>query len=125
VIPVTGKYKDELLDELDFLGSEDLFQNDRFPEMLNFRQIPRKKICQQPLLVSYIFNCCKAYVSFFQSSAKISPENIEKKSVEVVLKSFVSDAFEYEQEMSRKLSKEHINSNHSLVQHHLKAERKA
>jgi len=28
VIPLTGKYKDELLDELDFLGSEDLFQND-------------------------------------------------------------------------------------------------
>jgi len=126
VIPVTGKYKDELLDELDFLGSEDLVQNVRFPEMLNSRQIPRKKICQQPLLVSDIFNSCEAYVSLFHSGTEISPENIEKKSVEVVLKSFVSDsAFVYEQELIRKLSKEQVHSDLGLIQNHLKAERKA
>jgi len=95
--------------------------------MLNFRRIPRKKICKQLLLVSDIFICSEAYVSLFQSGvAEISPENIERKSAEVVLKSFVSDsAFEYEQEMIRKLSKERVHSDLGLIQNHIKAERKA
>jgi len=131
VIPVTGKCKDELLDDLDFLDSEDLVQNFRIPGMLNFfGVIPRMKICEQLLLVSDFFNCCKAYVSLFQGGggggATISPQNIEKKSAEIVLRSFVSHgALEYQQEMNRKLGKEQVHSVLSLIQHHLKAEKTA
>jgi len=115
-----------LLDELDILESKDIVQNGIFPGILGFSVISRKKIWDRLLLGSGLFNFCEIYVSLFQSDIEISPENIEKKSAEVVLKSFVSHgALKYEQEMNQNLGEEQVHSDHSLIEHYLKAEKTA
>jgi len=130
VIPVAAKTQDELLDELDFLMGEDvvqIVQNVRFRGILILGVIYRKKIFERSLFESDFFNFCKAYVSLFQDSAEISPENIEKKFAEVFLRILVSvGVLEYEDYMAIQAHcmkpKEPIVSYRSLIQHHLKAE---